>query len=151
MPRGCPKASLQERFLAKCVKDGECWRWTGGFTTNGYCQLLPKVWGTGYAHQWACHTWNKSPLPVGPEMCIKHSCDNKWCVNPEHLSYGTLAENREEMHARIPEAFGRVIPTEEEIALLQKMVADNVPRREMMRRIGHSRAWIDRICRDYGI
>jgi len=78
MPRGCPEASLEERFLKKCVEDGECWRWTGNMYLNGYGQLLKKVWGTGFAHQWSCHNWNGSPLPVERGMCIKHYCDNRW-------------------------------------------------------------------------
>ena len=149
MPRGCPIASLEERFLKKCLTDGDCWRWRGNTYLNGYGQLLPRVWGTGYAHQWSCHHWNDSPLPVEKDMCVKHSCDNRWCVNPAHLSYGTLAENREEMYERNPTALGRILPTEQELAQLRQMIAENTPRREMSRRIGHGRGWIDRITRDY--
>jgi len=148
MPRGCPVGSLEERFLQRVLISDGCHLWMGGLTTNGYGQLLPKIWGTGYAHQWACHTWNRSPLPVEPGMCIKHSCDNKQCVNPAHLTYGTLQENIQEMVERNPTAMGRVVPTENELQLLRQMVVEEVPRREMMRRIGHSRAWIDRIVRD---
>ena len=151
MPRGCPKASLQERFLKKCVKEGECWRWIGNTHLNEYGQLLPHVWGTGYAHQWSCHHWNGSPLPVEPNMCVKHSCDNKWCVNPAHLEYASWEDNMGDMWERNPDAFGRVAPTEEELTLLRQMVEENTPRREMARRIGHSRHWVDRIRRDYNI
>jgi len=150
MPIDC--SLLEERFLKRCESqgnDGECWIWTGGPTTNGYGQLLPRIWGTGYAHQWACHNWNKSPLPVEKGMCIKHSCDNRLCVNPAHLSYGTLQENIQEMIERNPNAMGRVAPTDAELTMLRQMIVDNLPRREMMRRIGHSRHWIDRVTRDY--
>ena len=149
MPRGCPKAPLEERFLKKCYKLGECVMWSGGPTTNGYGQLKQDVWGTGYAHQWACHHWNDSPLPVEEGMCIKHSCDNRLCVNPAHLSYGTVQENIQEMVERHPKAMGRVAPTDAELELLRQMIVDDLPRREMMRRIGHSRHWIDRVVRDY--
>ena len=148
MPRGCPVASLEERFLKRTVISGECRLWMGGLTTNGYGQLKPHIWGTGYAHQWACHHWNKSPLPIEPGMCVKHSCDEHQCVNPAHLSYGTLQENIQEMVERNPKAMGRVAPTEGELELLRQMIIEEVPRREMMRRIGHSRSWIDRVIRD---
>lgn len=151
MPRGCPVATLEDRFLKRCVEDGECWRWTGGLYLTGYGQLLKHIWGTELAHQFSCHNWNGSPLPVESGMCVKHSCDNRWCVNPAHLSYGTLQENIKEMHERNPGAFGRVIPTEQELTLLRQMVSENIPRREMARRIGHSRHWVDRIRRDYNI
>lgn len=149
MPRGCPIATLEERFLMKCGGEGGCWRWNGNSYLNGYGQLLKKVWGTSYAHQWACHHWNDSPLPVPKGYCIKHSCDNKWCVNPAHLSYGTVQENIEEMVERNPNAMGRKAPTQDEVTLLRQMIKDNIPRREMARKIGHSRHWIDRIIRDY--
>lgn len=148
MPRGKPEGTLEERFLKKCVREGDCLLWTGNKFLNGYGQLVVRVWGTGYAHQWACHNWNKSPLPVEPGMCIKHSCDTRLCVNPEHLSYGTVQENIQEMVERNPNAMGRIAPTEKELELLRQMIIDEVPRREMARRVGHGRHWIDRVVRD---
>jgi hypothetical protein len=149
MPRGCPVASLEERFLSKTVRDGECHIWTGNKFLNGYGQLVKSVWGTGYAHQWASHNWNKTPIPIEKGMCIKHSCDNRLCVNPAHLSYGTVQENILEMVERNPGAMGRVAPTDEQLELLRQMITDDVPRREMARRLGHGRHWIDRVTRDY--
>lgn len=149
MPKGCPIASLEERFLERTLKqDNDCILWIGGLTTNGYGQLRTKIWGTAYAHQWACHHWNSAPLPIPKGWCIKHSCDNKQCVNPEHLSYGTLQENIQEMIDRNPVACGRIPATDAELILLQEMLVDEVPRREMARRIGHSRHWIDRVIKD---
>ena len=149
MPRGCPAASLEERFMKKCLIDGDCWLWVGNKYLNEYGQLLKGVWGTGYAHQWACHHWNDSPLPVPQGYCIKHSCDRRGCVNPAHLSYGTVQENIQEMVERNPNAMGRKAPTQEEVLHLRQMLKENIPRREMERKIGHSRSWIDRIIRDY--
>ena len=151
MPRGCPEAPLEQRFLQRCVVDDECWRWTGGTFLTGYGQLKKKIWGTNFAHQWACHHWNDSPLPIAKGYCIKHSCDHKWCVNPAHLSYGTLQENIQEMVERNPTAMGRVAPTEQELTLLRQMIEEGTPRREMARRIGHGRHWVDRIRRDFNL
>lgn len=149
MPRGCPAASLEERFIKRVIPLGDCHIWTGGPTSNEYGQLKPDIWGTGFAHQWASHHWNKTPLPIPAGMCIKHSCDNRLCVNPAHLSLGTLQENIKEMVERNPRAMGRLAPSEEELTLLRQMIVDDIPRREMARRINHSRHWIDRIVRDY--
>jgi len=149
MPRGCPNASLEERFAKRTNRTDTCWLWTGNKYSNGYGQLLPRVWGTGYTHQWASHHWNDTPLPIPNGMCIKHSCDTRLCVNPAHLTYGTVQENIQEMVERNPLAMGRIAPTEEELELLKEMIMAETPRREMMRRIGHSRAWIDRIVEEY--
>lgn len=149
--RRCASQSNEEYFLTKCVEDGECWIWIGNKHLNGYGQLTKHVWDTGYAHQWSCHHWNDSPLPVERGMCVKHSCDNRLCVNPAHLTYGTLQENIKEMVERNPKAMNRTPPTEQELTLLRQLVSENIPRREMARQIGHSRHWVDRIRRDYNI
>ena len=141
---------FEEQFLNKTIiQDNGCWIWSGGLTTSGYGQLKKHIWGTYYAHQWACNHWNKSPLPIAKGYCIKHSCDVKRCVNPDHLSYGTVQENIQEMIDRNPDAMGRKTPSESEIELLRQMIIDEVPKREMMRRIGYSRSWINRVIRDY--
>lgn len=158
MPRGKPNAPIEERFLSRviesrCLMEGmePCWIWTGATYKNGYGQLKFITYGTRYSHQWACHNWNGSPLPIEQGMCVKHRCDEKLCVNPAHLEYGTLQENIQEMLERNPTAMGRVAPTDAELTLLRQMIANNTPRKEMARRIGHARTWIDRIVRDYNI
>ena len=156
MPRGKPESSIEERFLRKieerpCKYEGfdPCWIWTGATAMNGYAQLTRQTYNTCMGHQWACHNWNGSPLPVEKGMCVKHVCDTRLCVNPGHLQYGTLQENIQEMVERNPTAMGRIIPTQQELDALQQMIKDDVPRREKARRLGHSRNWIDRITREY--
>ena len=141
--------ALKKRFRLKCINDGECILWNGNKFLNGYGQLTKTTYGASYAHQWACHAWNGSPLPVEKGMCIKHSCDNRLCVNPEHLSYGTVQENIKEMVERNPYAMGRKPPTDEELNLLRKLVQEFTPLREMARQLKHDRDWIKRVMRDY--
>jgi hypothetical protein len=139
---------MEEAFLNKCIWEGDCLIWKGNKYLNGYGQLN-KLWGTTYAHQWACHYWKGSPLPVGEGMCIKHSCDNRLCVNPDHLSHGTLQENIKEMVERNPLAMGRKPPTESELSLLKEMLEKKTSLREMARNLKHDRDWVRRIIRDY--
>tara|TARA_Y100000296_G_scaffold66371_1_gene78376 strand:+ start:2055 stop:2456 length:402 start_codon:yes stop_codon:yes gene_type:complete len=42
------------------------------------------------AHRWA-YMCAYGPIPSG--MVVRHSCHNKKCVNPDHLSLGTQKEN----------------------------------------------------------
>ena len=152
MPRGKLTAPLEERFLCRTIDTANgCRLWTGGTFTNGYGQLTMIEWNTRYAHQWACHHWNGSPLPIEKGMCVKHSCDDRRCVQPAHLSYGSVQDNIAEMVERNPKAMGRTEPTQQELDLLHEMVAAGTPRRAMVRRIGHARTWIDRVLRDHPV
>ena len=44
------------------------------------------------------------PIPEG--AIIRHSCDNVFCINPEHLSIGTHQDNSDDMVKRGRSAYG---------------------------------------------
>jgi len=156
MPKGKPNATPEERFLKRVIRTpckfpdiGECHIWNGGAYTNGYGQVKKQTYNTYFAHQYACHRWNNSPLPVEPGMEVSHRCDTRLCVNPAHLVYQTKALNMEDMNERNPRAFNRDAPTEAQVNLLKELLALETPKREIARQLNHSRSWIERVVRDY--
>lgn len=78
------------RFEAKIEKQKNgCWIWKSSKTNSGYGKF--NIRGKHMvAHRYSYELY-KGSIPKG--MCICHSCDNKLCVNPEHLWIGTQKDN----------------------------------------------------------
>ena len=79
--------NLQEKFEARYVPEPNsgCWLWTAGVSSNGYGAFD----GVG-AHRFSYQLF-KGRIPTG--KIVRHKCDVKICVNPDHLLIGTQADN----------------------------------------------------------
>lgn len=85
-----------ERFFDKILKTESCWIWTGGSRGNGYgaFKLNGKVVD---AHR-VSYMIHKGDIPDHKLIC--HTCDNRSCVNPDHLFIGTHSDNMQDCKSK---------------------------------------------------
>jgi hypothetical protein len=85
-----------KRFWSKVDVTGDCWLWMASLGTAGYGQFAYRGRMRG-AHRVA---WELTHGPIPDGLFVRHICDTKLCVRPDHLELGTQAENVRDMHKR---------------------------------------------------
>ena len=85
----------------------DCWEWIGFKSRDGYgiVQLKGKLIK---AHRLAYCEANDKTLADISNAVVRHSCDNRKCVNPAHLLLGTSVDNTKDRHDRDRDARGSV-------------------------------------------
>lgn len=121
-----------------------CWLWTMGLsqTEGGY----PVIWDRGrrgYGHRRMFELVH-GPIPNGCEVC--HRCDNRACINPDHLFSGTRADNVRDMYNKNRgfrphgELSVRAKLTEQDVAGLRKRLANGESTKVLAKDFGVSRS-----------
>jgi len=88
---------MEARFLKYVNKiEGGCWEWTAAKSKRGYGMFGVNI-RTVTAHRVSYELW-KGPIPSG--LLVRHKCDNRGCVNPDHLETGTSQDNSTDMVER---------------------------------------------------
>lgn len=147
--------TLYERLIAKAVKDAQsgCWEWTACTSPGGYgaIQIAGKK-VTAHRAMWRAMYGDP---PAGIFVC--HRCDNKRCINPNHLFAGTAMENNRDrsIKGRSFRGTGERHPnsrfTDVEVAAAVARTAAGETRAEVAAALGVSSSTVDAWKRRHGV
>lgn len=134
-----------------------CWEWIGSVTDincgGGYGRL--KIKGKMRPAHRISYLLHKGEIPDNLFVC--HTCDNRKCVNPDHLFLGTHSENMQDMLKKGRDNYVRGEKVKHsklkthEVIQIKEMLADGWRGRDIARCFGvderlisnikHNRIW----------
>lgn len=136
--------------------DGECWSWTRATNSTGYGSV--RIDGRKVlVHRIAFLSVNGGITLDAPQDrkgsgFVMHSCDNRLCCNPSHLSIGTYDKNnKDKQHkgrCRPPrgDSHPKAALTNAQAAEIRAMLKNGRSRKEARERFNVSERIVDRIA-----
>lgn len=106
----------------------KCWNWPRGLSSKGY--------GVGSAHR---KSWLLHNGPIENGLFVLHKCNNKACINPNHLYLGTHRDNMDDLkRSGVLKGKGKVLTNKQE-AEVRRMKAAGASYPEMRKKFGVSK------------
>jgi hypothetical protein len=109
-----------------------CWEVTSHYAQrDGYPMIKRRPVSTGVLEtkptsRFVYEDFNEVKLPS--ELFVRHKCDNKMCVNPDHLETGSHKDNMNDMKTRkraaSGERNGNSILTDEQVSEIVRLVVE---------------------------
>lgn len=141
------------RFWAKVNVLGpdDCWEWLDHCTKGGYGQFK-----LGHKMLTAHRvSWNLTYGPIPEGLCCCHKCDNRKCINPNHMFLGTKKDNTQDMISKGRHSYvshngitnGRAALTESQVIEIRRLytLENHMLQKELALLFGVSKSQIGNI------
>lgn len=123
----------------------ECIEWVGATTHNGYGRVRVGK-RVLRAHRFSWESAN-GPIPSG--LQVLHRCDNRLCINPEHLFLGTNDDNVADKIAKGRQAAGerlsKKLTTEKVMEIRQRWPVARMTQRRFASEYGIAKTTLQKI------
>jgi hypothetical protein len=148
---GAKYCSLSCRFGVKVDRSGDCHVWIGSITRGGYGRIAMARGGVyAHAHRVA---WEMTNGPISDGLSVLHKCDNRPCVNPDHLFLGTQADNMADMVSKLRNRRGEAAPhaklTDEDVRRIRNHLVEfpGLSQEQIGQMFGMAQSSIGRVIR----
>lgn len=119
------KAGDKERLahlLSRCKKTHYgCLEYQGCVQSNGYARATVRG-KTDHAHRHVYRLSRGTEIPHRMDVC--HSCDNRSCINPDHLFLGTRKDNMQDAVSKGRQAKGFDLPQTKISAFVESEIVE---------------------------
>ncbi len=138
------KKSLAEKFWKKIDirKSSKCWNWVGAIQNCGYGVIGDGRYGIVTTHRLS---WEIHYGEIKDNLNVLHKCDNKRCVNPNHLYLGNHSDNMSDRMSRNPGNLGgghQKIDNDDRMNIVSMYRSGNFLQRELSDMFGISRPYV---------
>jgi HNH endonuclease len=133
-----------EHLMENCIVDivAGCWNWSGSMFDNGYGKFKNKELNSGKPIPASRASWMILRCSdIGRWDFVCHKCDNRKCVNPDHLFLGSGSDNMSDCSQKRRINHGEDRPQ-------SKLTEENVIEARQLRQQGMG--WM-RLAKRYGV
>lgn len=141
MSGGRPPVDEKKRFLEKVnVKASGCHEWTSVINRGGYGKFYFRK-SQAPSHRVSYQLF-VGEIPLGKH--VLHRCDNRKCVNPEHLFLGSAADNVADMDGKDRRGTRSKL-TEKDVEAIRFLLSERYSQQLIADKFGVSQTAVSRI------